>query len=109
MFILGWLLCGLIAGAIGKRKGEGFLSFIIGIIFGPFGILFALISKGNRINCPYCKELVHKDAIRCSHCQKDLPEKINNSTSSSKYLSNNSILSIVIIGMTILIVIFLII
>jgi hypothetical protein len=109
MLILGWLLCGLIAGAIGKRKGEGFLSFIIGIIFGPFGILFALISKGNRINCPYCKELVHKDAVRCSHCQKDLPEKINNSASSSNYLSTNSVLAIIIIGITILIVIFLII
>ena len=26
----------------------------------------------NRINCPYCKEKVKKDAIRCRHCQAKL-------------------------------------
>jgi hypothetical protein len=87
IFLL-WLLCGLIAGTIGKRKGEGFFAFIIGLIFGPFGIIFALISRGNRRTCPYCKELIHKDAIRCPHCQKEFIE-INNESPVQTPIYNN--------------------
>jgi hypothetical protein len=55
---------------IGARKGEGCLAFIGGIVFGPFGILFALTSKGNRVACPHCRELMHKDATICPHCRE---------------------------------------
>jgi len=75
MFIFLWLLCGLIAGAIGSKKGEGILAFIIGLLLGPFGIIFALISTGNRIHCPYCKEMIHKEATRCPHCREELGPK----------------------------------
>lgn len=71
-FVVIWLLCGVVAGMIGSKKGEGCLSFIVGVLFGPFGILFAALSKGNRQTCPHCKEQVHKDAVVCSHCQRDL-------------------------------------
>lgn len=71
--ILFWLFCGIVAAMIGSKKGEGCFSFIIGLIFGPFGIVFALLSKGNRKECPHCKELIHKDAKVCPHCQKELP------------------------------------
>jgi hypothetical protein len=67
-----WVLCGLIACAIGSRKGEGCLAFFVGMLFGPFGIIFAIISSGNRIICPYCKELVNKLAVVCCHCNKDI-------------------------------------
>jgi hypothetical protein len=71
-FVIIWFLCGLIAAVIGARKGEGCAAFIVGFIFGPFGILFALISKGNRIKCPHCKELINKDAEICMHCHSPL-------------------------------------
>jgi len=75
MFIFLWILCGIVAGMIGNKKGEGFLlPFVIGAIFGPFGIVFVLISKGNKKNCPFCKELMHKEATRCPHCQEEIPQ-----------------------------------
>lgn len=66
------LLFGCIAAVIGAKKGEGCLAFLIGLLLGPFGIILALISKGKRKTCPHCKELIHKDAVVCSHCQRDV-------------------------------------
>jgi hypothetical protein len=72
-FILFWLLCPILCAAIGSRHGEGLLGFVCGLIFGPLGIIFVLLSKGNRKHCPFCKELVNKKATVCPHCQKELP------------------------------------
>jgi len=74
-FVLIWLFCGVVAGMIGSKKGEGCGAFLIGVLFGPFGILFALLSKGNRRACPHCKELIHKDATVCPKCQREQPPK----------------------------------
>jgi hypothetical protein len=71
--LLLWILCGVIAAIIGAKKGEGFLAFIVGILLGPFGILAAIASKGKRKQCQFCKELIHKDATVCSHCQREDP------------------------------------
>ena len=75
MFFILWIFCGVIAAMIGARKGEGCMGFVIGFLFGPFGILFALLSKGNRTSCPYCRELIHHNATVCPHCHRDQPAK----------------------------------
>lgn len=71
-FIYGWLLFGAIAGVIGARKGEGPLAFVVGAILGPLGVLVALASNGKRIKCPFCQEMVNKDATVCKHCHSSL-------------------------------------
>lgn len=70
--VLIWIACGVVAAIIGSRKGEGCAAFFIGIILGPIGILLALGSSGNRRPCPFCKEMIHKEAVVCPHCQRDL-------------------------------------
>lgn len=72
MFILFWILFGIIAAVIGDKKGQGLFGLFLGILLGPLGILIILTTKGDRKSCPYCKELIHKKATRCSHCQKEL-------------------------------------
>ena len=66
--IVFWLLCGIVAGMIGSQKGEGFGGFMLGVLFGPFGILFALFMRGQQRICPYCAELVKPNARICKHC-----------------------------------------
>jgi hypothetical protein len=70
-----WGLFGIVAAIIGARKGEGFTMFVVGVLLGPFGILIAIFSQGNRKTCPHCRELIHEDATVCSHCQRDLVAK----------------------------------
>jgi len=72
-WLLIWLICGVIAAAIASKKGEGCAGFILGLLLGPFGILFAILSSGNRKPCPFCKEMIHKDATVCPRCQKEMP------------------------------------
>jgi hypothetical protein len=67
-----WVLCGVVAAIIGEQKGSGCTGFMLGLLFGPFGILFAALAKGDRKQCPHCKERMHKDATVCPHCQRDV-------------------------------------
>jgi len=76
MWIFIWLLFGIVASIIGSQKGSGCLGFMLGILLGPFGVLIMIFVPGNRRTCPYCKELIHKEAARCPHCQKDLVESL---------------------------------
>lgn len=68
------LLCGLISSLIGNKKGETISSFFLGVLLGPIGIIIVLLTKGNRIACPYCKKLIHKEATKCPYCQSDITE-----------------------------------
>jgi ribosomal protein L40E len=72
-FICLWPLFGTVAAMIGAKKGEGCLMFFLGFLLGPFGILIALFSSGNRKVCPHCRELIDQDATVCSHCHRDQP------------------------------------
>jgi len=71
--VLIWIACGIVAAIIGSGKGEGCAGFILGVVLGPIGILLALASSGNRRACPYCKEMIHREALVCPRCQRDLP------------------------------------
>jgi len=67
-----WFICAIIAALIGDRKGEGVAGFLLGLLLGPLGIIAAALSRGNRMNCPYCKELINKKATVCPHCQREI-------------------------------------
>jgi len=71
-----WMFCGIVSAMVGAKKGEGCLGFILGMFLGPFGILFALLSKGNRKTCPFCKEMIHQDASVCSHCRSAIEKML---------------------------------
>lgn len=45
-----WILCGLLAGAIGASRNVGFLLHaMIGFLFGPIGIITAILSLPMKI------------------------------------------------------------
>ena len=75
-----WVLCGIAAAMVASSKGRSVGGwFFLGLILGPFGLLFALLAgkegpaEGER-KCPFCAEFIKKEAVVCKHCGRDLPE-----------------------------------
>ena len=66
-----------------KRKDKG-LAFLMGCIFGIFAIFYYGVCGKGGVPCPYCKELVAKDAIICPHCQKEIKPVENKGNKSFK-------------------------
>lgn len=71
-WLLIWIFCGVAAAMIGANKNAGFLGFLLGLFFGPFGILFAVLMNGNRKQCPACKSKIHPQATICPQCRTAL-------------------------------------
>lgn len=70
-----WLTSAIIAAIIGSKKGNPIAGLFIGLIFGPLGVLAAILSEDkNRIPCPYCAEKILKAARICPHCQKTVSD-----------------------------------
>jgi hypothetical protein len=62
---------------IGNKKGCGAQGFVLGLVFGPFGLMFMLLADGNRRSCPACKSMIHPEATICPHCRSSVePAKV---------------------------------
>lgn len=77
-----WLAFGVIAAVVALNKGRSVVGwFVIGALFGPFGLLAAVfvstevkaleerkVVSGELKKCPDCAELVKAEAKVCKHC-----------------------------------------
>jgi hypothetical protein len=81
--IIFWVICGFVGAAISQNRGAGAgIGFVLGLFFGPIGILIACFVGGNNNsgsgtdmnfykNCEYCAELIRPDAKLCKHCGRE--------------------------------------
>lgn len=81
LFVI-WILFGVGAAIIASNKGaNGGVWFVLGLLFGPFALLFALF-QGKE--CPHCKSKIHQDAKVCPKCQREVGAEAGNQASSGQ-------------------------
>jgi len=77
LILIPWaLIWAIICSLIGARKGAAFGYFFLGLILGPIGAIIALVGKGNRVKCPYCKKLIDLEASVCPWCRSKVKVEI---------------------------------
>jgi hypothetical protein len=89
--VIFWFLCAIFSAALASSKNRsGFGWFLLGLLFGPFGLLVAFFPKveAPALNasvvagaeetktCPLCAETIKRAAKVCRFCNRELGESV---------------------------------
>ncbi|MBS7311609.1 MAG: zinc ribbon domain-containing protein [Treponema sp.] len=88
--IITWLLLSFAVAYGAKNRGRSFGTYLtLSILFSPLiagiellmlgenkqGIENNSITEGDSKECPFCAEIIKKEAIVCRYCGRDLPKE----------------------------------
>ena len=88
-----WAIIGAFVGAlVGERKGRRGEGAALGAILGPLGWLLIALGPDYKAErertesrkCPFCAELVKREAKVCKHCGRDLAPEPNEKEAQTK-------------------------
>ncbi len=77
IYLLLWLLCAVAAAYVYHEKGRPWLwGAIAGLVFGPIGVILALLTSKHvpalpTKQCPHCKTRIDWNARVCPTCKGD--------------------------------------
>jgi hypothetical protein len=83
---ISWLVLAAIVGVAATYRGRSGVGwFFLSLAVSPFVLVILLVmpdanierqqreTRRNSRKCPFCAELVRREAIVCKHCHSDLP------------------------------------
>ena len=66
-----WVVCAILGAIIGGRKDASGAGFLLGLIFGPLGVI-AAFAMDSRSSCPHCGGRLNGRPQVCQHCQRSI-------------------------------------
>jgi len=69
--VLSWIASAILGAIVGAQKKEGAQGFVLGLIFGPLGLIASFALDG-RLECYRCHSRVNGEPQVCPYCRAEL-------------------------------------
>ena len=70
------VIFGIVSAVIWRaRGGQPMAGFLIGLVFGILGLLWAIFGNTGaypKRECPWCRSSIRSDALVCPRCQREI-------------------------------------
>lgn len=91
-----WGACAVVSALVMGRNNQAVVGFLAGAVFGPLGLLFALLSGSGR-KCNHCQSSAHPQADVCAHCHRDIETPKLDTTTRNAAVAFAALVAIVVV------------